>query len=153
MDQTHQRFALSEAATAFQGLYQSLDAYWVNEPARDAAAAHKPYQLALAQQIGLEIPLTLMTNDIEEARTFWRRYEGEVIYKQFIALPDSWRETRRLKPEEETQADSIAHAPVIFQKHVPAIADLRVTICWRSALRSGHRRASCRLSARCSDES
>jgi glutathione synthase/RimK-type ligase-like ATP-grasp enzyme len=127
MDQAHQRFALSEAATAFQGLYQSLDAFWVNEPARDAIAVHKPYQLALAQKIGLEIPPTLMTNDIEEARAFCRRHEGEVVYKQFIALPDSWRETRRLKPEDEAQADSIAHAPVIFQKHVPAVADLRVT--------------------------
>jgi glutathione synthase/RimK-type ligase-like ATP-grasp enzyme len=127
VDRAHQRFALSEAATAFQGLYQSLDAYWVNEPARDAVASHKPYQLALAQKIGLEIPPTLMTNDVEEARAFWRRHEGEVIYKQFIALRESWRETRRLKPEDETQADSIGHAPVIFQKHVPAVADLRVT--------------------------
>jgi glutathione synthase/RimK-type ligase-like ATP-grasp enzyme len=42
----------------------------VNDPARDAVAAHKPYQLALAQSIGLEIPPTLMTNDVEEARAF-----------------------------------------------------------------------------------
>jgi glutathione synthase/RimK-type ligase-like ATP-grasp enzyme len=101
--------------------------FWVNDPARDAVAAHKPYQLALAQKIGLEIPPTLMTNDVAEARAFFRQHEGEVIYKQFIALPDSWRETRRLKPEDEAQANSIAHAPVIFQKHVPAVADLRVT--------------------------
>jgi glutathione synthase/RimK-type ligase-like ATP-grasp enzyme len=127
MDPAHKRFAFSEAATAFQGLYQSLDAFWVNEPARDAVASHKPYQLALAQAVGLEVPVTLMTNDVEEARAFWRRHEGEVIYKQFIALPDAWRETRRLRPEDEAQADSIAHAPVIFQKHVPAVADLRVT--------------------------
>jgi hypothetical protein len=60
LDQANQRFALSEAATAFQGLYQALDA-------RDAVAAHKPYQLALAQKIGLEIPPTLMTNGVEEA--------------------------------------------------------------------------------------
>jgi glutathione synthase/RimK-type ligase-like ATP-grasp enzyme len=127
MDPAHQRFALSEAATAFQGLYQSLNAFWVNEPARDAVAAHKPYQLTLAQKVGLEIPLTLMTNDAEEARAFWRLHEGEVIYKQFIALPDAWRETRRLRPQDEAQADAIGHAPVIFQKHVPAVADLRVT--------------------------
>lgn len=81
----------------------------------------------LAQRIGLEIPPTLMTNDVEEARAFWHRRKGKVIYKQFIALPDAWRETRRLKPEDETHAASIAHAPVIFQKHVAAVADLRVT--------------------------
>jgi glutathione synthase/RimK-type ligase-like ATP-grasp enzyme len=127
MDQTKQRFALSEATTAFDGLYQALDAFWINEPARDAVAAHKPYQLALAQTIGLDIPPTLMTNDVEASRAFWREHDGEVIYKQFIALPDSWRETRRLKPEDEAHAASIAHTPVIFQKHVPAVADLRVT--------------------------
>lgn len=127
MSQANLRFALSESMTAFQGLYQALDAFWINEPARDAVAAHKPYQLALAQQIGLEIPPTLMTNDVEEARSFFRKHQGEVVYKQFIALPNSWRETRPLKPEDEAQADSIAYAPVIFQKHVHAVADLRVT--------------------------
>jgi hypothetical protein len=71
MDPAHQRFAVSEATTAFQGLYQSLDAFWVNIPANDAVASHKPYQLAAAQQIGLDIPPTLMTNDVEEAHVFW----------------------------------------------------------------------------------
>ena len=127
MTPAHQRFALSEATTAFQGLYQSLDAFWVNIPAHDAVAAHKPYQLAIAQQIGLEIPPTLITNDVEAARDFWQRHKGEVIYKQFIATHETWRETRQLKSEDEILADTVAHAPVIFQKHVPAVADLRVT--------------------------
>ena len=127
MDPSYRRFAFSEATTAFQGLYQSLDAFWINDPERDAVAAHKPHQLALAQKIGLEIPPTLMTNDVQAARAFWRKHDGEVIHKQFLALPDTWRETRRLKPEDEAQADAIAHAPVIFQRHVSAVADLRVT--------------------------
>jgi glutathione synthase/RimK-type ligase-like ATP-grasp enzyme len=127
LDQAGRQLVLSESMTAFQGLYQALDAFWINEPARDACASHKPYQLALAQEIGLDIPPTLMTNDVDEAKAFWRRREGDVIYKQFLALPAAWRETRRLKPEDEAHADAIAHAPVIFQKHVPAVADLRVT--------------------------
>jgi hypothetical protein len=60
-------------------------------------------------------------------KAFWRRYEGEVISKQFLALPAAWRETRRLKPEDEAHAAAVAYAPVIFQKHVLAVADLRVT--------------------------
>jgi glutathione synthase/RimK-type ligase-like ATP-grasp enzyme len=127
-DQAHRRFAMSEAATAFQGLYQSLDAFWVNDPGRDAAAHHKPWQLALAQQIGLEIPVTLMTNDPAEARDFWQRHEGEVIYKMFRALPDAWRETRRLKPEDAALVDSVKLTPIIFQRFVDAVADVRVTI-------------------------
>ena len=126
-DQVHRRFAMSEATTAFYGLYQSLDAFWINDPIRDEAAHHKPWQLALAQQLGIPIPATLMTNDPEEARDFWRQHEGNVIYKQFRALPDAWRETRRLGAEDAAFAENIKITPVIFQCFVDAVADIRVT--------------------------
>ncbi len=125
-DETHRRYAWSEAGTAFQGLYQSMDALWVNRPVRDAAASHKPWQLTVAQQCGLDIPATLMTTDPQAARAFWDKHPGEVIYKQFIALPDAWRETRRLSETDAQLADAIRLAPVIFQQNVPAICDLRV---------------------------
>jgi glutathione synthase/RimK-type ligase-like ATP-grasp enzyme len=127
-DPSHRRFAISEATTMFQGLYQSLDAFWINDPIRDAAAAHKPWQLTLAKRVGLEIPPTLMTNDPILARDFCLRYQGEVIFKQFLALPGSWRETRRLGPEEEKLVDAAKWAPVIFQRHIEATADLRVIV-------------------------
>jgi glutathione synthase/RimK-type ligase-like ATP-grasp enzyme len=127
-DPVHRQFAISEATTAFSGLYQSLDAFWINDPVRDEAAHHKPWQLALAQQIGLAIPTTLMTSDPEEAREFWRQHEGNVIYKQFRALPDAWRETRRLGQEEVELSANIRVTPVIFQCFVDAVADLRVTV-------------------------
>jgi glutathione synthase/RimK-type ligase-like ATP-grasp enzyme len=126
-DAVHRRFAMSEAATAFQGLYQSLDAFWVNDPVRDWAAQHKPWQLTVAQEVKLEIPVTLMTSDRDEARDFWRRHEGKVIFKQFRALPDACRETRRLRPEDAEHVDAVRLAPVIFQRQVEAVADIRVT--------------------------
>ncbi len=128
LDPAHRGFAVSEAAEAFQALYQSLDAFWVNDPGRDAEAGHKPWQLALAQRVGLSIPSTLVTNDPAEAREFWRRQEGKVISKTFRALPEAWRETRLLRPEERTLADSVRYAPVVFQSYIPAAADLRVTV-------------------------
>jgi glutathione synthase/RimK-type ligase-like ATP-grasp enzyme len=124
----HQRLALSEAGTAFQGMYQSMDARWINDPLRDQAASHKPWQLTVAQEVGLEIPETLMTNNPEEARQFWAACEGDAIYKQFLALPDSWSETRRVGTQEEALAESIRLCPVIFQRRIAAVADLRVTI-------------------------
>ena len=128
-DPAHRRLALSEASTAFHGMYESMEALWINSPARDAAASHKPYQLAIAQRLGLEIPQTMMTSDPEEARAFWRECDGDVIYKQFIALPEAWSETRKLGDAETKVADeTIRLAPVIFQRHVAAVADLRVTI-------------------------
>jgi glutathione synthase/RimK-type ligase-like ATP-grasp enzyme len=128
-DPAHRQLALSEASTAFHGMYESMEALWINPPARDAAASHKPYQLAVAQSLGLEIPQTVITSDPEEARAFWRECGGDVIYKQFIALPEAWSETRKLGEAETKVADeTIRLAPVIFQRRVAAVADLRVTI-------------------------
>jgi glutathione synthase/RimK-type ligase-like ATP-grasp enzyme len=125
-DPAVRHFAMSEAATAFQGMWQASNALWVNNILRDAAAAHKPWQLALAKQLGLRIPETRITNDPAEARQFWAEYPGQVIYKPFTASLQSWRETRVLKPEEERLADAVRFAPVIFQKYVPG-KDLRIT--------------------------
>jgi glutathione synthase/RimK-type ligase-like ATP-grasp enzyme len=126
-DPAHRRYAASEAGTLFQGLYQSMDAFWVNRPGADAAASHKPWQLAMAQQVGLDIPATLMTNDAVAAEAFWAEQGGDVIHKQFIALPDAWRETRRLQEADREHIAALRHAPVIFQRHVPAHYDVRIT--------------------------
>ncbi len=128
MPELHRRFSLSEATTAFQGLCQTLEVLWINNPVHQANAGHKPYQLRLAQKIGLVIPPTLMTNDVQAAQDFFRAYDGGVIYKQFVALPDTWRETRVLSADDQSHAESIALAPVIFQAHVSAVADLRVIV-------------------------
>jgi len=128
-DPVHRRLAISESVTAFHGLFSAMKARWINPPAHDAVASHKPYQLALAQSLGIEIPQTMMTSDPKEARAFWSACDGDVIYKQFIFLPDAWTETRRLGEAETKIADeAIQLAPVIFQRHVAAVADLRVTI-------------------------
>ncbi len=127
-DATHRQFAQSESATAFAGTWQSVAALWINDPVRDTAAAHKPWQLKLAKQSGLTLPETLMTNDPDEARDFWRRHPGAVIYKPFLQTYHAWRETRLLRREEEELAAAVRIAPVIFQRYVPGVADLRITV-------------------------
>jgi glutathione synthase/RimK-type ligase-like ATP-grasp enzyme len=128
MDGTERSFALTELATAFQGMWQANEALWVNNIVRDAAAAHKPWQLEMARRIGLSIPDTLITTDPDQARAFWQARAGEVIYKPFLQTFHSWRETRKLKEEELRLLDRVKLAPVIFQSLVPGAADLRVTV-------------------------
>ncbi|MBI3368469.1 MAG: hypothetical protein HY021_08520, partial [Burkholderiales bacterium] len=94
----HQHFAVSESQEALHGLWQSTDAFWINEPARDAVANRKAYQLRLAGQLGLEIPQTLISNCPQAARDFVQRLGlGQVIYKAFSATEQEWRETRLLR--------------------------------------------------------
>lgn len=124
----HRMFAYNESHEAFAGLWLTLDADWVNHPTSTETAARKPYQLRLAQAVGLSIPRTLITNDPAAARAFVASQPGQTVYKSFSATQQDWRETRLLRADEVEGLDNVAYAPVIFQEYVPADVDLRVTV-------------------------
>ncbi len=125
---SHASFAYAESLEAFGGVWQTLDAFWVNDPARDEVAARKVYQLAVGRSVGLETPATLVTNDPARARAFVdERGHASTVYKTFSATPQEWRETRVLRAEEVALLDAVRYAPVIFQEYVPGV-DLRITV-------------------------
>jgi glutathione synthase/RimK-type ligase-like ATP-grasp enzyme len=126
---SHRQFAANEAEHALGGLWQCLDAEWINDPLRDQAASRKSFQLRVAQAVGLPIPVTLISNDPHQARRFVdERGYRNVVYKAFSATEQEWRETRLLRTEELALLDHVRHAPVIFQEYVEAVYDLRVTV-------------------------
>ncbi len=121
-------FTYTECHEAVAGLWAALDVTWVNRPELDEVAHHKPYQLAVAHEIGLQIPRTLITNDPGEAQRFVDELGlGRVVYKTFLASEEHWRETRLVREEELAVFDRVRLAPVIFQELVPG-ADIRVTV-------------------------
>ena len=121
------QFAFNESHEAITGLWPSLDVFWINDPARDATAHRKAYQLRLAREIGLIIPETLITNDPAAARQFIEG-DGKVICKAFSATEANWRETRLVREEELANIESVRYAPVIFQRYIEAVYDLRITM-------------------------
>jgi glutathione synthase/RimK-type ligase-like ATP-grasp enzyme len=126
--QSHRAFAANEIYEAMTGLWQMLDAEWINDPARDQIAQRKAYQLKVAQEVGLRIPPTLITNDPDEARRFVdARGYRQIVYKSFSSTEEEWRETRLLREEELHLLDHVRHAPVIFQHYIEARYDLRIT--------------------------
>lgn len=122
-------FAYSEAEAAFSGLWLTLDAFWINHPTRDEEASRKVHQLHLARQFGLRIPETCITNDPRQARAFIEaRGAEQTIYKPFGGTEQAWRETRVLRASELELLESVRFAPIIFQEHIAATADLRITV-------------------------
>lgn len=121
-------FALSETHAAVSGLWTLLDATWMNDPDRDERAGRKAYQLEAARAAGLAIARTCITSDPARARAFIAAERGDAIYKTFTATEATWRETRLLRADEAELLDAVRFAPVIFQQHIRAEADLRVTI-------------------------
>ena len=130
----HRAFVVSETSQALLGLFDSLPCTWVNPPGKDEAAHRKTLQWAVAAEVGLELPRTLVTNDPAEARGFVAEVGlGHVVFKAFLASLDAWRETRLVRAAELAQLDAVRYAPVIFQELVRG-PDLRVTIVGNDVL-------------------
>jgi glutathione synthase/RimK-type ligase-like ATP-grasp enzyme len=129
IDNVSRTFAWSESNEALQGVFYSLPCFWMNHPTKDEVAQRKVRQLQVAREVGLSIPETCITNDPATARAFIEAHEpGDVIRKAFRNIPEAPRETARVQPEDLARIDTVAYAPVTFQKFVPADLDLRTTV-------------------------
>jgi MvdD pre-ATP grasp domain len=125
-------FAWRESREAFAGMWQSLDVRWVNHPLREEAAAHKPWQLTLAEGIGLRVPRTCITSDPARARAFVNGVRpGRAVFKALQATRADWRETRIVDSRHVRRLDVVRYAPVIFQEYVEPGVDVRVTAVGR----------------------
>jgi glutathione synthase/RimK-type ligase-like ATP-grasp enzyme len=122
-------FTHQEWQEALNGLWQLVEAPWMNPPALDEVASRKAHQLRVARELGLRTPHTLVTSDPDAARGFIDAHGiGKTIFKTFSCTHAIWRETRLVRQEELGILDQVRLAPVIFQEYIPASADLRVTV-------------------------
>jgi hypothetical protein len=113
----------------------------INDADAQRGAGLKGHQLAIAHRVGLNIPATVMTNDIVEARAFVERQNGRAIYKGF--LPAVWSigdqaafmlYTSVVTAEQLTDPDMLTYSPGIFQEFVEKAYELRVTIFGRTCI-------------------
>lgn len=133
----HLRFASAESVHVLRGLWCLLaDRFWINSYDNSYAAAFKPYQLSVAQELDFRIPRTLMTNCPEHALHFFDECNGGVIYKTFSSYHQA-DETGAYKgiytnliSREQLVAgsDRIKLAPCIFQEYIRKMVELRVTV-------------------------
>lgn len=132
LDEQAKKFATAEARHGLGGLLTQLPhARYVNHPAATAVADFKIAQLQVAAGLGLVIPATLVTNDLEEAKEFAAEHTS-VIYKAFRGLPAGldgtagaiW--TQRVDPGQFD--DSLLVSAHLFQAEVPKVSDARVTV-------------------------
>jgi glutathione synthase/RimK-type ligase-like ATP-grasp enzyme len=100
----------------------------VNDPFAEAIASRKPYQLAVARQIGIPIPKTLISNNSASVRAFWHAQNGNCIYKPLTAPSWTFAETRMLNEEDIAHLEMLRHAPIIVQEKIEKGVDVRVNI-------------------------
>jgi hypothetical protein len=126
------RFAETEAERMLVGLLTSASPLWINHPHRHILANSKPAQLFMAGRVGLDFPLTLISNDPDEVRAFVAKSEGQIVYKALsqnldLELGKSLF-TSVLTEKELAHLDLIRLSPGIFQQFVAKSYEVRATI-------------------------
>lgn len=124
------RFCEREYTSLLLGGLAGSRATVVNCPHAEAAAQRKPLQLATAEQVGLPVPETIISNNIHQVKDFWKRLDGNCVYKTLTPTPGTFRETRRLRQEDLSDLRYLSLAPIIVQRCLTGV-DLRVTVMGR----------------------
>ncbi|MGY0553313.1 hypothetical protein ACW17M_08895 [Vreelandella sp. 2A-K22] len=130
-DEGEREYVGAEWEAFLKSLYARLEGLWLNSPMDIFAAEDKPRQLMLASEIGFNVPLVQITNDIASIREVAK--VGPAIGKplrQALINGDQERVifTTRLEILRDSDEESIALAPFIAQTEIKKKYDVRVTV-------------------------
>lgn len=119
-------------------MIRSLESYlsnacWLNPLAVSELLNCKPHQLRLAQQVGLTVPRTTITNNPAAVEKLFDEVDhGRVIFKSLTPLfipPDKLLYTTEITREFPLNSqNSISRCPAIYQELVERRSDLRITV-------------------------
>jgi len=132
LDDAHLEVARREASAALVGALSGGPGHWVNWPAAELAAGHTLYQLAVAAELGLSVPATIVTDDGDALLAFLSDHGGEAVTKAADGasarrMPQALA-TRRVR---DADLRALAAAPprvLLLQELVEAAYDIRVTL-------------------------
>ena len=119
---------------AFNCIPVAIEALWINNPQRTFEAENRLNQLRLAQKIGFSIPETLITNEMEAAKKFFKRFGKSTIVKvlhhhEIYLNQRAFRFlTNNIKTSHISKFDELTYAPVIFQRKIKNSSEIRVTV-------------------------
>jgi hypothetical protein len=134
VDPAERRYCNDEWSAVLRSLYVALGDRWLNAPANIVRAEDKALQLAVADETGLRIPPTAITNDFATAVDFIG--QGSTVGKAFHTgfLDDANGEadrvifTTRLNGAIPPTREALSLAPIILQREIEKAYDVRATV-------------------------
>ena len=126
-------FCEREARMYLEGALAALPTQrWLSSPQAIWLAERKPYQLAIAAQLGFTLPRTIVTNDEAAVKGFALQNQlvAKAVSSGYIEGTDGNQAifTSALVPGDLEDLSGLALAPVIFQENVVKSSDIRVTV-------------------------
>ncbi|WP_328747775.1 ATP-grasp ribosomal peptide maturase [Streptomyces sp. NBC_00285] len=122
MSEAERRFAAAQSRAGFLGVVASLPCLWINHPAREQQANYKPWQLRAAEELGLNPPRSIVTNDPVSGRKFAADVGAPIITKSLGSPVD----TVVVEPDEFD--DSVRLCAHLFQEWVDKAHEVRLTV-------------------------
>jgi hypothetical protein len=134
-DERIARYVIGESRRFLHDLWATLECVWFPAaPSLIGRAQNKLLQLAIAEELGLATPATLVTNDPLEALDFWHEHRGAVVSKmpsETFGKLFGLEQARYTEPVTHWQLgaiDSVRLCPVLLQARVDKRRELRVTV-------------------------
>ncbi|MBF2074660.1 MAG: hypothetical protein IGS50_12980 [Synechococcales cyanobacterium C42_A2020_086] len=116
-DPRQQVIATQDAMSALRSLMQACPGRWVNSWQAYQFHQEKPLQLGTAQQLGVAIPATLISNDPIQVSEFAQRYKRAIFKPVYGGAHTQWLTADHLNPERLRLALSLS--PVTLQEYIP----------------------------------
>ena len=133
LDPGTREFCERETRAFLEGTLAALPTQrWLSSPQAIWHAEHKPYQLAVAAQLGFTLPHTIVTNDQKAAWDFaqGRQLVVKAVNSGYITGSEGNQAifTSALDTGDLEDLSGLALAPVTFQEEVEKSSDIRVTV-------------------------
>lgn len=125
-------FVKAEWTEGIHSLWNSIKTRWINHPDSILASVNRIKQLEDASKLGLDTPITMVTNSPEKLTEFYEEFEGEIIAKTLHSsegLPeDKMIFTTKITKKDLERKDELRYAPCMFQEYIKKKTEFRVTI-------------------------
>jgi len=126
---------LEESNNTLRGTLDSMDIFQLDYYLKHRIAANKFQQLKLAQQLGMNIPDTLMGNNLDQVKDFYNNHNENVIVKMqssFAIYDQEGNEsvvfTNKVDKSLLEDADALQLCPMKFQSNLEKKRELRITV-------------------------
>lgn len=133
MDELLRRGCITESGATLEAFLDELDSIrWLDHRSTVLKAQNKVYQLRLAQSAGIKTPETLITNNPEDVRRFYRDMKENIVSKMLTPLTISmdghspFVYTNRIGPEDLNELESLRYSPMVFQECIRSEYELRI---------------------------
>ncbi len=131
------KFAERESLAAMDALWASLDdKFWVSSPYSIKEASSKFRQLLVAEELGFNIPETIITNNVNEVNDFFEHFQRLMLYKPVTTghLSSSSARTQLMTYSKKIESTDLSkmvlvkNCPGMFQRYIEKEYEIRSTV-------------------------